>query len=122
MKVIIHHNPRCSKSRATLSLLAERGVQPDVVRYLDDPPTPERLREIAGMLGLSPSRLVRTGESAWKDLGLDLDRVDDESLYRILSEHPVLIQRPIVIAGDKARIGRPPEAVLEILENGDSRE
>lgn len=97
-------------------------MQPDVVRYLDDPPTPERLREIAGMLGLSPSRLVRTGESAWKDLGLDLDRVDDESLYRILSEHPVLIQRPIVIAGDKARIGRPPEAVLEILENGDSRE
>jgi len=91
-------------------------VEPEIVRYLDDRPTPERLREIVEMLGLSASRLVRTGEKAWTDLGLDLDRLDDESLFQVLSENPVLIERPIVIAGDKARIGRPPEAVLELFE------
>jgi arsenate reductase len=117
MSVIIHHNPRCSKSRATLSLLHERGLKPEVVRYLDEPPTPGRLKEIAEMLGLHPARLVRTGEQVWNDLGLDPDRVDEQFLYRLLSENPILIERPIVIAGDRARIGRPPEAVLEILGN-----
>jgi arsenate reductase len=115
MRVIIHHNPRCSKSRATLALLQERGIEPEVVRYLDDPPTPGRLRELAGLLGVPAAALVRTGERAWQELGLDVAAVDDDELFGLMSDNPVLIQRPIVVAEGRARIGRPPEAVLEIL-------
>jgi len=115
MRTIIHHNPRCSKSRATLALLEARGIKPEVVRYLEDPPAPERLAELASMLGVRGADLVRTGEQTWKDLGLDVEQVDDETLFRLMSEHPILIQRPIVVVGDRARIGRPPEAVVEIL-------
>jgi len=116
MNVIIHHNPRCSKSRTTLALLREHGIEPEIVRYLDDPPDPARLRQIAARLGVGPAEMVRTGESTWKELGLALDALDDESLLRILSEHPILIERPIVELGERARIGRPPEAVLDILQ------
>lgn len=115
MTVIIYHNPRCSKSRATLALLREQRIEPDIVHYLDDPPGPERLRDLAGMLALAPAEMVRTGEKTWKELGLDITEVPDDELFRLMSEHPILIQRPIVVADSRARIGRPPENVLEIL-------
>jgi arsenate reductase len=115
MPVIIYHNPRCSKSRATLALLREQRIEPAIVRYLEDPPGPERLRELSLMLGVAPAEMVRTGEKTWRELGLDISDVADEELFQLMSEHPILIQRPIVVADSRARIGRPPEAVLEIL-------
>jgi arsenate reductase len=115
MNVIIYHNPRCSKSRATLALLREHRIEPEIVHYLDDPPGPERLRDLAAMMAVAPAEMVRTGEARWKELGLDIGETDDETLLRLMSEHPVLIQRPIVVVDTRARIGRPPEAVLEIL-------
>lgn len=116
MEVIIYHNPLCSKSRATLELLRGRGVEPEVVRYLDDPLSAETLEALAGKLGLEARALIRTGEPAWAALGLDAAAASPESLFRAMAEHPILIQRPIVVVGDRARIGRPPEAVLELLE------
>ncbi|MDT8448731.1 MAG: arsenate reductase (glutaredoxin) [Wenzhouxiangellaceae bacterium] len=117
MQVTVYHNPRCSKSRATLDLLEERGIVPTVVRYLDTPPTPSTLARLAAMLGVPAREMVRTGEAAWRELGLDIDAVDDATLFGLMSEHPILIQRPIVVAGARARIGRPPENVLEILRS-----
>jgi arsenate reductase len=115
MPVIIYHNPRCSKSRATLALLREQRIEPAIVHYLDDPPAPERLRDLAAMLAVAPAEMVRTGEKKWRELGLDINEVADEELFRLMHEYPVLMQRPIVVADSRARIGRPPEAVLEIL-------
>lgn len=115
MSLTIYHNPRCSKSRATLELLHERGLDPEVVRYLDTPPDPDTLGELARSLGCKPRDFLRTGEKTWKELELDPEAVDDAELLRLMSEHPILIQRPIVVCGEHARIGRPPEAVLDIL-------
>lgn len=115
MSVTVYHNPRCSKSRATLELLKQRGLDPDVVKYLDTPPDASELGELARKLGLQPKDFLRTGESAWQALGLDPDEVDAAELLQLMSEHPILIERPIVVCGDRARIGRPPEAVLEIV-------
>ncbi len=112
----IYHNPRCSKSRETLALLEEKGVAPDVVRYLDEPPSLDELRAVVKMLGVAPLEIVRTAEARFKELGLSKtdDRSDDEWL-QLIADNPVLLQRPIVVAGGKAAIGRPPEAVLDIL-------
>lgn len=115
MSLTVYHNPRCSKSRATLELLQQRGLNPEVVKYLDTPPDAAELGEVARKLGLQPKDFLRTGESAWKELGLDPDAVDETELLRLMSVHPILIERPIVVCGDRARIGRPPEAVLEIV-------
>lgn len=115
MSVTIYHNQRCSKSRATLELLRQRGLNPEVVRYLETPPDPARLGELARKLALRPADFLRTGESVWKELGLDPAALDDEELLKLMSEHPILIERPIVVCGKRARIGRPPEAVLEIV-------
>lgn len=115
MSLTMYHNPRCSKSRATLELLQDRRLQPEIVRYLDTPPAPDTLGELARRLGCRPRDFLRSGESVWKDLGLDPDAVEDAELLRLMSEHPILIERPIVICGERARIGRPPEAVLDIL-------
>jgi len=115
MTVTIYHNPRCSKSRATLKLLHDRGFEPEIVRYLDTPPAPDILGALARKLGCQPREFLRTGEAAWKVLGLDPGAVDAEQLLRLMSEHAILIERPIVVCGERARIGRPPEAVLEIL-------
>lgn len=106
----IWHNPRCSKSRQTLQLLRDRGVEPEVRLYLEDPPTVAELRETIGLLGVEPRGLVRTGEAAFKELAPDAD------LVQAMHEHPILIERPVVLANGKAAIGRPPENVLEILE------
>ncbi len=115
MSVRIYHNPRCSKSRATLALLEERGIAPDIVRYLDTPPSAEELNDILAMLGRSPRELIRRGESEYKELGLNDPALDDAALVAAMVEHPRLIERPIVVAGGKAAVGRPPESVLGIL-------
>lgn len=114
MTVTIYHNPRCSKSRETLKLLRERGVEPEVVEYLKTPPDETALRAVLDKLGLAPRELMRTREPAYKDLGLK-DITDDTALIRAMVENPVLIERPIVLTDGKAALGRPPEKVLEIL-------
>ncbi|ROT98312.1 arsenate reductase (glutaredoxin) [Marinobacter sp. R17] len=111
----IFHNPRCSKSRQTLALLEEKGIQPDVVRYLDTPPSASELTAILKQLGKSPRELMRKGESEYKELGLDDSSLSDEQLIEAMVTHPKLIERPIVLHGGKAALGRPPEAVLDIL-------
>lgn len=111
----IYHNPRCSKSRQTLELLQKKELQPDVVEYLSTPPTMAELKEILQLLDLQPRQLMRTKEAEYKALGLDDARLTNQQLIKAMVEHPKLIERPIVVANGKAAIGRPPEAVLEIL-------
>jgi arsenate reductase (glutaredoxin) len=113
--VTILHNPRCSKSRATLELLAARGIQPRVVEYLKTPLDTDELERILSMLGIGPRELMRKDESAYRDLGLDNPQLDRSELLAALVANPALIQRPIVIANGKAAIGRPPEAILDIV-------
>ena len=114
MTVIIWHNPRCSKSRATLALLEERGIKPVVRRYLDEPPAQDEIREAARALGIPVIAMTRTKESLFRELGLSKDS-DEATLLAALAANPRLIERPIVFANGKAAIGRPPEAVLDIL-------
>lgn len=115
MTVRIYHNSRCSKSRGTLELLQARGIEPEVVNYLDTPPSVDELRNLLRLLDMTPRQLLRTGEAEYKDLGLDDPAVGDQALLQAMVAHPKLIERPIVVAGGKAAIGRPPEAVLAIL-------
>ncbi len=115
MSVMIYHNPRCSKSRQTLQLLQEQGVEPEVVEYLKTPPSKTRIKQLLKMLGLEPRQLMRTKEAEYKEQGLNDDSLTKEQLIDAMVETPKLIERPIVVNGDKAAIGRPPEAVLEIL-------
>ncbi|NND45330.1 MAG: arsenate reductase (glutaredoxin) [Xanthomonadales bacterium] len=115
MSLKILHNPRCSKSRATLQLLQERGLEPDVILYLETPPTQDELRSILGKLGRTPRELIRKGEAEYRELGLDRPDVTDEQLIAAMVSHPRLIERPVVLSGDRAAVGRPPESVLEIL-------
>ena len=113
-EVTIWHNPRCSKSRQTLALIEERGVTPVVRKYLENTPDEAEIRAALAALGLRPIEAMRTGEAEFKALGLTKDS-DDDTLVRAMAEVPKLIERPVVFAGGKARLGRPPEAVLEIL-------
>ena len=115
MAVTIYHNPRCSKSRQTLGLLEERGLSPTIVEYLKAPPDPGTLEEILQMLGMEPRELLRTGEKEYKAAGLDRQDLGRDQIIRAMVEFPKLIERPIVVADGKARIGRPPESVLEIV-------
>lgn len=115
MSLKILHNPRCSKSRATLQLLQERGLEPAVILYLETPPTQDELRSILGKLGRTPRELIRKGEAEYRELGLDRPDMTDEHLIAAMVSHPRLIERPIVFSGDRAAVGRPPESVLEIL-------
>lgn len=115
MTVKIYHNPKCSKSRQTLALIRERGIEPEIIEYLETPLSPEELKRIIDRLGIAPAELLRTGESEYRELGLDGDDVDDTAVIEAMRKHPRLMQRPIVVVGDDARIGRPPEAVIEIL-------
>ena len=112
--VIIWHNPRCSKSRETLKLLQERGVSPTERRYLDDAPGLDELRAARAALGITAVQMMRVKEKRFAELGLSKTD-DDETLLKAMAENPVLIERPIVFANGRAAIGRPPEAVLEIL-------
>lgn len=115
MKAIIYHNPRCSKSRGALELLQQQGVTVDVVEYLKTPPNRETLIELLRLLGIGPRQLLRTGEDEYKSLGLDNPSLTDDQLLDVMLAHPRLIERPIVVIGNKAVIGRPPEKVLELL-------
>ncbi len=115
MSVTIYHNPRCSKSRQTLQLLNEQGFEPLIVDYLNTPPSAAELKRILALLGMRPRDLMRKNESVYKDSRLNDEDLSDEQLIAAMLENPVLIERPIVLANDKARIGRPPESVLDIL-------
>jgi arsenate reductase len=115
MSVTIYHNPRCSKSRQTLALLEEHGVKPKVVEYLNRPPSADELKRILKKLGLEPRDLLRTGEARYAELGLEDRALDDDALIKLMVANPLLIERPIVVSGDKAAIGRPPENELAIL-------
>jgi len=115
LKVQILHNPHCSKSRATLQLLNDRGVDPEVLLYLDTPPDVELLVTILKQLDMRPRELIRKGQSEYKELGLDNEQLSDAELIAAMIAAPILIERPIVLANGKAAIGRPPESVLDIL-------
>ena len=115
MPVTILHNPRCSKSRQSLELLNKHGVDIKVIQYLKNPPTPSEIKSILKKLNLSPSEILRTGESRFKELAISLEEISDDELIALMIENPILIERPIVIANGKAAIGRPPEQVLDIL-------
>lgn len=116
MSVVIYHNPRCSKSRETLSLLEEKGVTPEIVKYLDETPNIDTLKTIFSQLGFSSVRdMMRTKEAEYKDQGLAEASITDEQLFEAMVATPKLIERPIVTNNSQARIGRPPEQVLEIL-------
>jgi arsenate reductase len=117
MPLTLYHNPRCSKSRRALALLRERGIRPEIVQYLQSPPAPARLRELLGLLDLRPRDLMRKGETSYAALGLDDPGLSDAELIQALHEHPELIERPIAVHGLRARLGRPPEAVLELLDD-----
>lgn len=115
MNVQILHNPRCSKSRSTLQLLKDNGVDPEIVLYLDTPPDAAQLTTILEKLNMQPRDLMRKGQSEYKQMGLDNDQLSDDQLIAAMIDTPILIERPIVLANNKAAIGRPPESVLEIL-------
>jgi arsenate reductase (glutaredoxin) len=114
-KVTIWHNPRCSKSRATLILLQERDIDVEVVEYLQSPPKPADIEHALQLLGLEPRQLMRSGEDAYRSAHADDPKLTRKQLVALMHAHPILIERPVVFAGGKARIGRPPEAVLDIL-------
>ncbi|MFT6558035.1 arsenate reductase (glutaredoxin) [Sneathiella sp.] len=115
MSVKILHNPRCSKSRQTLELIREKGIEPLVIEYLKTPPTKQELTEILSKLGIKPRDLMRKGEAEYKENSLSDPSLSDDQLIDAMVAVPKLIERPIVLNGDKVRIGRPPESVLEIL-------
>jgi arsenate reductase len=114
MSVTIYHNPRCSKSRQTLALIQDRGIEPSIVEYLKQPPSTGELKRIIALLDIPAHGLIRSGEAEYRELGLGPDS-SEARLIEAMSTHPRLIQRPIVIVGQQARIGRPPEQVTEIL-------
>ena len=113
-KLKIYHNPRCSKSRKTLALLEEAGVDVEVVEYLKAPPDTKTLRGLLGKLGVGPRAILRTAEPAYGEAGLTPKSTDEEILEAI-GRFPSLLQRPIVVRGENAIIGRPPENVLDLL-------
>jgi len=115
MTVTMYHNPRCSKSRQTLKLLQEKGVEPKIVEYLKTPPDAKTLKTILKKLGMEPRALMRRKEAPYKELELDDPALSEDKLVASMVANPVLIERPIVLANGKAALGRPPEKVLEIL-------
>lgn len=116
-KYTIYHNPHCSKSRATLHLLRDRGIEPSVVLYLDHPLTSNELRALINLLHIKPRDLLRTSESEYKMLNLDDPSLNDEAVLQAMVMHPKLIERPIVATDTRAVIGRPPENVLELIDD-----
>jgi arsenate reductase len=115
MSVLIYHNPRCSKSRQTLELLREQGIEPEVIDYLKDAPSAKRVKELIELVGIEPHALLRTKEAAYAELGLSKRSSLDE-IAKAIAAHPILLERPIVVKGKRAAIGRPPENVLAILK------
>ncbi len=115
MKVTIYHNPRCSKSRQTLALLKDHGIEPTVIEYLKTPPSAEDLGHLLQLLGMKPRDLMRRKEAPYKELNLAEESLGDDELIEAMVENPTLIERPIVVQGEAAVIGRPPENVLTII-------
>ncbi len=113
-KLVIWHNPRCSKSRQTLQLLKERGHDPVEVNYQSAPPSTDEITDVLNMLGMSARDLMRRGQEIYRELGLANEK-DEAKLIEAMHLHPILIERPVVINGNKAALGRPPEDVLKIL-------
>lgn len=115
MSVTIYHNPRCSKSRQTLELIRGKGIEPTIIEYLKTPPTAAELSAILGKLEIKPRELMRRKEAPYRERNLDDPSLSEEALIDAMVENPVLIERPVVLSGDRAALGRPPEKVLEIL-------
>ncbi len=115
MSVTIYHNPKCSKSRQTLELLGKQGITPVIIEYLKSPPSAEKLKEILTQLGFTPRELMRKKEAIYAEYDLESPDLSDDDLIGFMMKHPILIERPIVLANGKAALGRPPEQVLEIL-------
>ena len=113
----IYHNPRCSKSRATLRLLKEHDANPEIIHYLESPPTREELKDLLQKLAMDIRDLIRTSEPGYCELGLDDKSLSEPIVFDIICKHPKLIQRPIVVKGDQAIFGRPPENVLALLND-----
>lgn len=113
---VLYHNPRCSKSRGALGLLQERGIEPAVVHYLETPPDAAALRALVARLGVRPRDLLRTGEEEYARLGLADPALGDDAIIDAMAAHPRLIERPILVRGDRAVIGRPPEKVLGLVD------
>lgn len=111
----LYHNPRCSKSRSALQLLEERGLNPAIVRYLETPLSAAQLQDLLAKLGIPARQLLRSGEDEYKSLGLSDPNLTDAQLIKAMAAQPKLIERPILVVGEKAVIGRPPENILEIL-------
>lgn len=111
----IYHNPRCSKSRQALALIEEKNIQPEIVLYLENSPDANTIKEILGKLGISARELLRKGEQDYKDNSLSNKELSEDQLIEAMTQFPKLIERPIVIKGDKAVLGRPPENVLELI-------
>ena len=116
MEVItIYHNPNCSKSRASLALLEENDIRPEIIYYLETPPGSDELKQLLQKLNMSIRDILRKSEEEYDELGLDNESLSDEILFDFVTKHPKLLQRPIVVKGDKAIIGRPPENVLSLV-------
>jgi len=115
-KVTLYHNPRCSKSRATLELLRERGIEPTIVEYLKTPPSQAEIARLLDMLGMEARELMRSKETEYREQALDNPGLKPKDLIKAMHDTPKLIERPIVVANGKAALGRPPEQVLEILD------
>ena len=113
MPVTIYHNPRCGKSRQTLALLQEKGIQPEIVEYLKTPYTAAQLKTLLGQLGLPARAIVRKKEAA--AAGVDPAKLSEDQLIAAMAKNPIIVERPIVVSGGKAALGRPPEAVLKVL-------
>lgn len=114
-EIIIYHNPRCSKSRQMLTLLQNKGIEPTVIEYLKETPDAAELKSVITKLGITPRALLRTKEADYKEQGLNDSSLSDDDIIKAMISFPKLIERPIVITDEQARIGRPPEQVLEIL-------
>ena len=114
-KTVIYHNPRCSKSRETLQIIEDNQVDTEIIEYLETPPDADELRRIIDLLGVSARDIMRSTESVYKEADLDDESLSDDELIDAICEYPELLQRPIVISGNRAVIGRPPSRVLEII-------
>ena len=113
--IIIYHNPKCSKSRQTLQLLRDHGIEPTIVEYLKTPPSAAQIKRLLSLLKMSPRELLRKKEADYSALNLADSKLSKDNLIKAMAEHPRLMERPIVVAGQRAVLGRPPEKVLDIL-------
>lgn len=116
MPIRLFHNPRCSKSREALALLRERGLEPEIVEYLKQPPSAAEIDRLLMLLGMEPRQLIRRGEEVYKQLGLDDPGLSRAALIEAMATQPILIERPIAVRGTRAVLGRPPEKVLALLK------